>query len=163
MEIDTGASLTVISEATYRATFGDQAPQPREANDKLKMYTGDEIPVVGRVDVNIQHNGQRKKLPLIITRGEGPSLLGRNWLGELRIDWRGIYKVQETDALSAVLRKHEAVFRDELGTMTCAKASLHIDPQVPPEFIPPLPVPFLMWKRIDEELERLEKQAIIRP
>ena len=52
MEIDTGASLTVISEATYRATFGDQAPQPREANVKLKMYTGDEIPVVGRVDTS---------------------------------------------------------------------------------------------------------------
>ena len=86
------------------------------------MYTGDEIPVVvggGGVDVNIQHNGQCKRLPLIITRGEGPSLLGRNWLGELRIDWRGIYKVQETDALSAVLSKHKAIFRDELGTNMC--------------------------------------------
>ena len=163
MEVDTGASLTGISEATIRATYGEQATPPRNSQVKLKIYTGDEIPVFGMVEVNVQHNGQSKQLPLNVTRGEGPSLLGRNWLGELRIDWRGTYKVQKTDALSAVLDKHEAVFRDELGTITCAKASLRIDPQALPEFHPPRPVPFSLRRKVEEELERLKKQGIIRP
>ena len=109
------------------------------------------------MEVNIQHNGQSKQ------HGEGPSLLSRNWLVELRIDWRGTYKVEKTDALTAVLDKHKAVFRDELGTITCAKASLCIDPQVPPEFCHPRPVPFSLRQKVEEELERLEKEGIICP
>ena len=163
MEVDTGASLTVISEVTYRATYGEQAIQPRKSKVKLKMYTGNEKPLLGMEEVNVQHNGQSKQLPLIITRGEGPSLLGRKWLGEWRIDWRGTYKVQEIDVLSAVLDKHEAIFREKLGTITCAKASLRIDPQALPEFHPPRPVHFSLRRKVKEELERLEKQGIIRP
>ena len=36
MEVDTGASLTVISEATYQTTCGDQATQPHKFKVKLK-------------------------------------------------------------------------------------------------------------------------------
>ena len=45
------------------------------------------------------------------------------------------------------------MFRDELGTNT----------QALPEFHPPQPVPFSMRQKIEEELERLEKEGIIRP
>lgn len=55
------------------------------------------------------------------------------------INWKSTYQVQETDALSQeyiILEKHKALFRNELGTITCAKASLCIDLQVHPEFHP---------------------------
>jgi hypothetical protein len=63
MEVDTGASLTVISEATYRATYGDQATPPRESNVKLKMYTGDEIPIKGTVEVNVPTQWSKQATP----------------------------------------------------------------------------------------------------
>ena len=37
----------------------------------------------------------------MVTEGQGPSLLGRNWLGELRPDWKSTYPVRETDELKS--------------------------------------------------------------
>lgn len=88
---------------------------------KLRTYTGQEIPVKGALEVEVEHNGQCKKLALIVTEGRGPNLLGRNWLGDLKIDWKNTYTVQESDTLTAVLEAHEAVFSKELGTINCKR------------------------------------------
>ena len=142
MEVDTGATLSVISESTYSRVWGDTPPPLATSAAKLRTYTGEEIPVKGALEVEVSHASQRKKLSLIVTRGDGPSLLGRNWLAELQIDWRGVYQIQEPAALAAILKAHEALFRRELGTITCAKAELHMDPQVSPAFNRPQQVPF---------------------
>ena len=43
--------------------------------------------------------------------GKGPSLLGRDWLGRLRLDWREIRKLHTTsDALETVLAKYSNLF-----------------------------------------------------
>lgn len=47
---------------------------------------------------------------------------------ELKIDWKNTYKVQESNTLTAVLEAHEAVFRNELGTLNCMTAKLQVDP-----------------------------------
>ena len=94
---------------------------------------------------------------------DGPSLLGRNWLAELQIDWRGVYQIQEPAALAAVLKAHKALFKREFGTITCAKAELHMDPQVSPAFHRPQQVPFAQRQKVEDELIRLEKKGIIRP
>ena len=117
----------------------------------------------GWLEVTVEHNGNRKQLPLIITKGDGPSLLGRNWLAELRINWESVYTIQEMDTLSSVLDRHKTVFRKELGTITGTKVSLHINPQVKPSFHSPRPVPFSIRHKVEAELERLEREGIIRP
>lgn len=154
MEIDTGASLSVISESTYKKTW-------MEFKHKLRTYTGEIIPVKVTREVLVKHNGQNKVFPLVITEGEGPSLMGRNWLGQLRINWKGVFRIQDKDTLVAVLDRHQEVFKNELGTITCAKACLHINPQVPPIFHSPRPVPFAIRQKVVDELERLEKEGII--
>jgi len=163
MEVDTGATLSVISEATYRRTWGDNPPPLAKTKARLRTYTGEEIPVRGAVDVTVTHAGQQKQLSIIVTEGSGPSLLGRNWLEELRIDWRSTHQVRELTGLTKVLKSHEVVFKEELGTITCAKASLHVDSQVPPAFHRPRPVPFSLKEKGEAELERLERNGIIRP
>ena len=35
------------------------------------------------------------KLPLVIVKGEGPTLFGRNWLTEIVLDWKGIHCMDE--------------------------------------------------------------------
>ena len=32
-------------------------------------------------------------LPLVVVKGEGISLLGRNWLEEIRLDWNEVTKI----------------------------------------------------------------------
>ena len=163
MEVDTGATLSVISEATYRETWGTEQPALSRSRAKLKTYTGEEIPVMGVVEVMVRHHGQERKLSLIVTKGNGPSLLGRDWLTELRLDWKTTYHIRESPALTAILESHKSVFANELGTITGAKAEIHVDPQVPPSFHRPRPVPFALKKKVEDELVRLQHEGIIRP
>ena len=60
---------------------------------------------------------QSKELPLLIVKGDGPTLLGRDWLTELtlNVDWNSLHCVQIREALSKVLDKHLAVFNNKLG------------------------------------------------
>ena len=111
MEIDTGATLTVISESNYRQAWTkEQATPLQTTKTKLRTYTDQEIPVKGSLQVMVIHGNQQKVLPLIVTEGQGPSLLGRKWLGELKLDWKAMYRVQGPDPLSAIMDAHEPVF-----------------------------------------------------
>ena len=66
------------------------------------------------------------------------------------------------DHLSVTLDNHSSLFKEELGTVQGEKAKLHTNPQIHPKFCKPRPVPFSLRKKVEEELERLEKEGIIR-
>ena len=84
MEVDTGATLSVISEQTYKTPFNTtSAPRLEASTAQLKTYTGEEIKIVGQTTVEVSYKDQVKKLGLLVVAGTGPSLLGRNWLSQL--------------------------------------------------------------------------------
>ena len=58
-----------------------------------------------------------KQLSLVVVRGNGPTLLGRNWLKHFVLDWNTIRSVQlEKDQLLGLLNEYADVFADKLGT-----------------------------------------------
>ena len=78
--------------------------------------------------VDVVYGNQTARLPLLVVAGKGPSLLGRDWPLNIRLDLQGLHRLQPappTDALQAVLDKHSAVFTDELGQMKGVKAKLN--------------------------------------
>ena len=87
MEVDTGATLSVMSEEIYHRTWKDNPPLITKSRAKLKTYTGETIPVMGALQVDVSHAGQQKQLQRIITMGNGPTLLGRNWLEMFHVDY----------------------------------------------------------------------------
>ena len=92
--------------------------------------------------------------------GKEPSLLGRDWLTELRLHWREIHAVTTTLGsltLQDLLDQHADVFPDELGTIQGVTAKLHVDPQVRPRFYRPRPVQYVMRQKVELESERLER------
>ena len=76
---------------------------------KLHSYSGEAIPVLGTVDVVVKYGVQIATLPLLVVKGEGPNLLGRNWLGVLKLDWHEIFWLHNA-SLKEVLDKHKAAF-----------------------------------------------------
>ena len=66
-------------------------------------------------------------------------------------------------SLSTVLTRHTAVFKDELGRVRGTSAKLHVDTQTRPRFFKPRAVPYAMRGKVEQELEHLEKQGIIKP
>ena len=52
--------------------------------------------------MNVSLAGQQKELHLIITMGNGPTLLGRNWLEMLHFEWKGVYQLRDAANLAVV-------------------------------------------------------------
>ena len=164
MEVDTGAAVTVISEATFNQVGGvSSLSQLHPSMVKLRTYTGEEIPVVGELSVKVQCQGQVEQLPLVVVAGDGPSLLGRDWLAKLKLDWSTILAVRAEKELQSVLDRYEMVFSPGLGLIRGVEARLHVDPNVQPRFLKAHSVPYALRSKVEEELNKLESEGVIVP
>ena len=78
IKIDIGAAVSIPSDTTHTGLFHllKFPLQPTEV--KLRTYTGESIPVLGELAVNVTSQGTSCKLPLLVVKKDGPSLIGRN-------------------------------------------------------------------------------------
>ena len=157
MELDTGASVSLVSEKTWRKQLQEVPLQ--HSDTTLRTYTGEGIKVLGQVMVQIEYGNQEAKLPLLVVPGSGPSLFGRNWLKSIRLNWPDIKKVSlELDTL---LSKYTDLFKEELGTVQDCQVKLHVRPGASPKFCKARAVPYALRESIEKEIERLEHLKII--
>ena len=84
-QLHTGAAVPLMSEQTYWAMFPDTPLQ--ETKTTFKTYSGKPLRVVGQREVRVVIAGQTAKLPLTVVAGNGPTLLGRNRLWIIRLNW----------------------------------------------------------------------------
>ena len=164
MDIDTGAAVSLISETVYKRllqTGGTIAMEP--SNTKLRTYTGEHIVVLGKATVTVKYKEQTKQLPLHIVGGNGPSLMGRDWLAELTLNWKDIFSLGEQQTIQSVLDQHKALFKEELGKICGVQAKLYVDLQVKPQFWKARQVPHVLKKKVELELERLLEDGVITP
>ena len=61
--------------------------------------------MMGRMDVIVSYGDQYKRLPLLVVSGKGPSLLGKDWLIEIRLKWNRVHD----ESLEQVLQEHSEV------------------------------------------------------
>ena len=143
--------------------------QVQPSNITLKTYTGETIPVKGTLSVDVNYGQQvYHGLKLLIVQGAGPSLLGRDWLRVVKLDWRNIAKVAKVSQSSslesrvAVLRdRYREVFSESLGTIAPFQAKLSVNDGARPKFFKPRPVPFALRERVEQELDRLERDGVL--
>ena len=158
MELDTGASVSIVSQDTVKRLL----PNVKVTNSDviLKTYSGERLKVVGEISAIVEYDGQPKQeLPLVVVEGHGPTLFGRNWLAKIRLDWHDIKKVYS--GVELLLRKYETLFQDGLGTLKDIQAKLVLTPEAVPKFYKPRPVPYALRGAIEQELDRLEKLRVL--
>ena len=160
MEVDTGVSISLMSERTFSKMWPGRTFQPSTL--KLRTYLKETIPVVGCTTVNVNYNGQFCKLPLVVVAGGGPSLVGRDWLCHIRLDWRQINRVHNA-SLQAVLTRHPLVCQEGLGTLKGFEARIYVDPDAPTRFNRSRSVSFALRDKVKKELERLQAEGTIEP
>ena len=166
MEVDTEASCSIISEATYSQLWlADQAPPLYPTEKKLCTYTKEALRVKGAIAVTAHYEGQTAEVELVVVAGTGPSLLGQDWLQKIRLDWQRLNQIQPADCkpLQHLLESHADVFKDELGLVEAASAKIHVEPSAQPRFCKPRTVPYALKGRVEQELKRLEDTGIIEP
>ena len=104
---------------------------------------------------------QKSRLELIVAGEEGPSLLGRNWLSSLRLDWNSILNLQDS-RLDGLLSTYSSVFTEKLGTLKGFKAKIYVSDHKP-IFCKARPVPYAIRPQVEVELDRLTRMKIIEP
>ena len=116
MELDTGAAVSIISDATRRRKFTDV--KLRKSKVILKTYTDQMMKVLGQLDVHVKYGTQSAPLILVVVAGNGPSLFGRNWLKYIQLDWKRISTVRTAPCkLNSLLKDHDSLFKEQLGTL----------------------------------------------
>ncbi|XP_028400835.1 uncharacterized protein K02A2.6-like [Dendronephthya gigantea] len=168
MEIDTGASISIISQETYKKHFSN-IPLVRSPTN-LHTYTGGNIPVCGQFLAVVNYQSQQASLPLTVVGGCGPSLLGRDWLHKIKLNWHEILKIEvsspaiptsSNQRLQAAIQRHPAIFQPGLGTLKGITAQLELKDGAKPKFCKSRPVPYALQGAVQNEYDRLEQQGII--
>ena len=109
--IDTGSPVTIISESVGKKVCGKNELLPSKHD--LTCYAGFDIEILGMTNVDIIHNGSNFCLPLFIVKGDKPSLLGRDWLKKVKLDWKNVLgqiSFNGKNFLEKILSDHSSVF-----------------------------------------------------
>ena len=61
-----------------------------------------------------------------------------------------------------LLEDHNALFKDELGSIHPFTATLHVNQDAHPKFYKPRPMPFALKGIVGQELDRLEEQGALK-
>ncbi|XP_060070306.1 uncharacterized protein LOC132550276 [Ylistrum balloti] len=153
MELDTGSPVSLISDKDFRAKFQGKF-NLQNSSTMLKTYTGEVLPVLGEANIKVSYEGQTKLLPLLVVEGDGPALFGRNWLGQLRLNWKTIN-------MMSINEQKYSVFEDKLGTVKGITASIKLKDNAQPKFFKARTVPYALKDQIGAGLLSLENAGIV--
>ena len=156
MEVDTGASPSLISEIIYLSAVD---LQPTSAY--LHTYTGEIISVLGSLQVKVSHHSQSKLFHLLVVKGQSLALLGRDLIIVLILDWHIIHCMQNNQKLNKLLQKLRALSLDKLGKMEGVKVTLNVDTTTHLKFCKATAVPLALRKKLEAALDKFKFQGII--
>ena len=163
MELDTGAALSVCSDTEFRRLWPDGGPDLEPCGVALKTYSGERLSVRGQAMVNVEYGGSSMRLPLVVVKGNGPCLFGRNWLSHIRLDWPPVCRVSPLCPVQPILEEFPEVLRDELGCYRGGEVTIDVDPDVRPRFFKPRTVPLAYREAVDKELEKQVQLGLWEP
>ena len=130
----------------------------------LQTYTAEPMKVKGEMVVQIKYGEYEGALKLYVVEGTSPNLMGLNWLQQIHLDWKalGVATVRDkSQSLSEILKKHEEIFRGELGTMKDFKAKLAVKSNAKPNFGRQRQIPFALKESVEQELKQLQEKGIL--
>lgn len=167
MDIDTGAFFAIMSEKMYKENF----PNVKLSNSddiKLTAYWFKEpLPLCGKIKVKVQYGNVFKNLEAIIIKSGArslPSLMGRDWLEQLDINWsQSIHVVNESNCqnfVTLVKDKFADVFNKNRGGIKDYEAKLVLKGNPTPVFCKTRPLPYSLKPAVEAELKRLVEGGV---
>ena len=93
VEVDTGASATLINESTFHQIWPKQKPDVSK-EDLLRTYTGEKVPLLGTVKTTIKYKDQTTTLPVLIVKGQGPNIIDRDSITVFKLKWSSVHHLK---------------------------------------------------------------------
>ena len=168
MELDTGAGVSIISQETFNKHFKGTPIKPSSTH--LHTYTGHPVQVTGQLHVHLKYQHQSATLPPLVVGGSGPSLFGRDWLTQVKLDWKKICSIRVScsdlseavrSKLHTAIQSHPNVFQPGLGTIKGITAKLEMKQDAQPKFCKARPVPYALQEAVEAEYSHLESEGIV--
>ena len=79
----------------------------KPTNVVLSTYTGETVHPLGEAFVNVEYSGSQYSLPLLIVREGSCALFGRNWLVDVKLDWKNLPgQIQECCESNNLWKRH---------------------------------------------------------
>ena len=94
MEIDTGAAISISDRTHTSLPYLEKLPL-QLTQVTLQTYTGESIPVKGKLSVNVTYQGTNHTIFLLGVKADGPSFISRKWLTNIQLDWKNILQSLE--------------------------------------------------------------------
>ena len=98
----------------------------------------------------MEYNNHVKDLTLYVVKTRAPALFGRDWLHQIRLDWKLICAIAKEKPTQDIQRKLEElldnygeVFQDDIGTFKSTKAKLTLKEGSQPKFHKASPLPYV--------------------
>ena len=164
MELDTGASLSLINKASYELISQPGQAALEQPMVNLRTYTGEAVKMLGSTTVEVKYGEQCTHLTVHVVDGKGPNLLGRDWLNKLNINQLAdIHTLVAPTELDKVLDKHVLLFKEGLGMLKEVTVKLQVNQSVSPKFFKARSIPFALKGKVEAELESLQAAGVISP
>lgn len=165
MEVDSGSTFSLISEATARRIFPNGClPALKPLDITMKDYQANRIAVHGYGMFRVKFKDFDGLLRLVIVKGERQSLLGLDWFPALGINIIGVQHItQPSHAISNILKEFGSVFDGALGCYKGPPVQFSLNPEVMPVRLKARRVPFALRPKIDTELDKLIQQGVLEP
>lgn len=128
----------------------------------MRTYSVQSLRRKGKISVPVKCSGNNRTLDLLVVKGKGPPLLGRDWIKKLKLDWSSVNRV-EPETLEELCDKYSEVFQRSLGKVTGIKAKLHGVPGAIPTFCKPRSVPYALREAVEAQLNKMEADGVITP
>ena len=162
MMLDSGASVNLIDEVTYKRIYKGKAKTLEQAKRRIFSY-GSPTPLalLGTIQAEITAKSSSTSATLHVVKGSSGNLLGYDIAQRL-----GLQKIvnqvgtDKTSPQYLTSREFENLFGG-IGRVKGKVVKPHIDPDVQPRQQPHPRIPFHVWQDVEKELERLKNLDII--
>lgn len=167
MEVDTGASFSLIGYDTYKKFFPTGVALQPTSVKMLAWGQSQFLKPLGAIPVKLKLEGEQEEtnLRLLVMRTSGPSLVGRNWFKALKIELN-TPKIQLNRMASVIppeFSEFAEVFEPKLGCFTGAPIHLELKEGAKPVERPPRPVPFALREAAEAAIDKLVKADVLEP
>jgi len=163
MQLDTGTSLSLMSENTFREFWPQRSLSSSQV--RLGSYSGEPILVLGSVNVNVTYKAQSHTVPLVVIKGSGLTLMGHKWLQVFNLDWQEMFLLQNSpvNPVKQILQKHPDVFQEGSDTLSGFKAKIIVDPSAQPKYFKVPTISYFLRDKVEKELNHLVTEGTLEP